>query len=222
MTEQTVSKTNRQESGMPGGGAGRRDEGLGKSGVYPMSGPHPAGDAPIVTPAAWGQGPRGAAGYEDHGESEINIVEVQPEKCRDLMTKDPACCLATDNAARAAQMMERFDVGVLPVVENQSDKRLLGILTDRDLAMKVLAENQDPGRVTVGEVMSTDMVTCSPDDDWQLALALMEQRQIRRIPAVDRYGRVVGIISQADIALRIHNAAKIAELVTEISRPGRS
>ena len=222
MTQQTTSEKDRRESGMPGGGAGRRDEGLGKSGVYPMSGPHPIGDAPIVTPAAWGQGPRGAAGYEDHGESEINIANVQPEKCRDLMSKDPACCVATDNAARAAQVMKQFDIGVLPVVENQSDKRLLGMVTDRDLAMKILAENQDPGRVSVGNIMSTDVVSCSPDDNCEQALELMEQRQIRRIPAVDRSGRVVGIISQADIALRIHDAAKTAELVTEISRPGRN
>src|SRR5438477_6477031 len=85
-------RAQKRESGLPGGGAGRVDK-VGGSGVYPMSGPHPSGDAPIIPEPAWGQGERGAAGYEDHGESAIYMVNIPPEKCRDLMTKDPICCV---------------------------------------------------------------------------------------------------------------------------------
>src|SRR5436190_11755015 len=99
-------KKERRESGLPGGGAGRRDERLGRSGVYSASEPHPPGDARIVTPGSWGQGARGAAGYADHGESELNLAEVKPEKCRDLMTKDPVCCLPGESLVQAAERMK--------------------------------------------------------------------------------------------------------------------
>ena len=221
MTKAKVDKKNKQrESGMPGGGAGRRDEGLGRSGVYPVSGPHPPGEAPIVAPGSWGQGARGAAGYEDHGESELNIPDVKPEKCRDLMTKDPVCCSPGESIIQAAERMKQQDIGVLPVVEDQQNKHLVGIVTDRDLAVQAVAEGRDPGSTTVGEIMSRDVVICSPDDDCDEALRLMEKRRVRRIPAVDRSGRVVGIISQGDLALRMRDAIKTAELVTEVSRPG--
>lgn len=214
-------KTKKQrESGVPGGGAGRKDD-VGRSGVYPMSGPHPPGDAPIVTPAAWGQGKRGAAGFEDHGESELSLPRVTPEKCRDIMTKDPVCCLTSDPVSAAAQLMRKLDFGALPVVSDQTGKLLVGIITDRDLALRVVAEGRDPHQCSVEEVMSRPVVTCSPDDDYQKAIDLMEQHLLRRIPQVDHSGRVVGLISQADVALRVHNAAKTAEVVTEISRPAR-
>jgi CBS domain-containing protein len=136
------------------------------------------------------------------------------------MTKDPVCCLSTETVHFAAQVMKEQDIGVVLVVENVSEKHLVGVITDRDLVMKVLADERDPRDVSVGEVMSREIVGCSPDDDCQEALRLMEEHRIRRIPAVDRSGRVVGIISQGDVALRMHEPAKTAELVTEVSRPG--
>src|SRR5437773_619862 len=98
------NQADKRESGLPGGGAGRKDE-VGGSGVYPVSGPHPAGEAPVVKQAGWGQGKRGATGYEDHGESEIIIQHTAPEKCCDIMTKNPVCCLPSDSAASAARLM---------------------------------------------------------------------------------------------------------------------
>ena len=217
MREQGNSEKER-ESGLPGGGSGRKDE-VGRSGVYPMSGPHPSGDAPIVTPASWGQGKRGAPGYEDHGESELNISRVSPEKCRDIMTKDPVCCLAADTVSAAAELMRKYDVGVLPVVLSHASKTLVGMITDRDLALRVVAEERNPHQSTVERIMSRPVVICSPDDPYQKVIHLMERHQLRRIPQVDNSGRVVGIISQADIALRVRDEAKTAEVLTEVSRP---
>ncbi len=186
-----------------------------------MSGPHPPGDAPAVWPGTWGQGKRGAAGYEDHGESELRVNPVAPEKCRDLMTKDPAFCQMSDTAAIVAKLMKRHNIGALPVVGNLHTARLVGILTDRDLAMKVVATGLDPNKITAGEIMTSKVVTCSPDDDYQTALNLMERHQLKRIPAVDKLGRVVGMISQADLALRTRDDLKIAEVVKAIVQPPR-
>ena len=217
MREHSKPETAR-DSGLPGGGAGRKDK-IGHSGVYPMSGPHPKGDAPIVTPGSWGQGKRGAAGYNDHGESELHIPQVTPEKCRDIMTKDPVCCLPSDTASVAAKLMREYDVGIIPVVSNLINKKLAGIVTDRYLALRIIEEQRDPAKSTVEQIMSLPLVVCSPDDDYKKAIRLMERHQLRRIPQVDNSGRVVGIISQADIALRVRDSQTISEVVTEISRP---
>lgn len=207
-----------RESGLPGGGAGRKDE-VGGSGVYPMSGPHPASDAPLVDQAGWGQGARGAAGYEDHGESELQVPAAAPERSRDIMTKDPAFCLPGDSAARAAQLMMEHDVGILPVVRSGDDKDLLGVLTDRDLTVRIVAQSLDSLRTNVASVMSHPAIVCSPDDAYQKVLRTMERLQIRRVPVVDHSGRLLGMLSQADIALRVKNTQETAEMIREISRP---
>ncbi len=208
----------KRESGLPGGGAGRKDI-VGGSGVYPMSGPHPKGDAPLVWPGAWGQGKRGGAGYEDHGESELEIRRVLPELCRDIMTKDPVFCQASDSALIAAKLMKAHNIGALPVIGNLRGKKLVGILTDRDLALRLIAEAKDPDSTTVDKIMSRPVVTCSPDDPYLKALDLMERHQVKRIPAVDKFGHVVGMISEADVALRVADAPKTAEVVTSICMP---
>jgi len=213
-----TAKKSKRESGVPGGGAGRKDK-VGPSGVYPMSGPHPAGDAPMVWPGSWGQGKRGTAGYEDHGESELIIPHVIPEKCRDIMTKDPVFCQESDTVATAAKLMLKHNIGALPVVGTLAERKLVGIVTDRDLAMKVVAPGRSAEKTAVYDVMSRPVVTCSPDDDYQKALELMEQHQIKRIVAIDRGKHVVGMISEADIALRIPDQKKIEELVRSVVRP---
>jgi CBS domain-containing protein len=184
-----------------------------------MSGPLPSGDAPVVEQAGWGQGKRGAAGYEDHGESEISIQHTTPEKCRDIMTKDPACCLPGDSASRAAQLMMEHDTGMIPVVMNREDQRLVGVVTDRDLALTVVADSREPAGTSVESVMSRPAIACSPDDPYEHVLQTMEHHRIRRAPVVDRSGRLVGIVSQADIALRVRDKKQTAEVVQEISRP---
>lgn len=211
-------RTHDRESGVPGGGKGRKDR-VGGSGVYPMSGPHPPGNAPAVWPGGWGQGKRGAAGYQDHGESELNLAQVIPEKVRDLMTKDPAFCQASDTAALAARIMKEHNIGALPVVANLHTRMLTGIVTDRDLAVRVMAAGLDPHASAVHEIMSSPVITCSPDADYPEVVRLMERHQIKRVLAVDQSGCVVGIVSQADIALRLPEAAVIADVVRSIAQP---
>jgi len=233
----------RRESGMPGGGQGRKDR-IEKSGVYPVSASEGAGkDAMVHGEASWGQGERGAAGYEDSGGSELiylgeelGVVGGGTEgesgaykraeqmkgasmmKCKEIMTKDPVCCLPGDTVDQAAQLMKDEDVGSVPVVADQQTKRLLGIVTDRDLAVKVVAEARQIAAVKVEEVMTRNPVTCHDDDDLQQAIDAMEQHQVRRIPIMDDDGRIVGIIAQADVATRINEPEQIAEVVAEISK----
>ena len=197
----------------------RRIDRVGRSGVYPMSGPRAPAGAEMVWPGSWGQGKRGAAGYEDHGESELIMSRVIPEKCRDIMTKDPAFCQARDTVALAAKLMKKHNIGVLPVVGSLPGAKLVGIVTDRDIAMRAIAADLDPKTTTVHDIMSKPVVTCSPDDSYVVALDLMEKHQIKRIPAIDISGRVVGMISEADVALRVPDHEKIAEVINAVAQP---
>jgi CBS domain-containing protein len=139
-------------------------------------------------------------------------------KCNEIMTKDPACCLPGDTVDQAAQLMKDEDVGPVPVVADQKTKRLVGIVTDRDLAVKVVADARQIAAVKVEEVMTRNPVTCRAEDDLQKAIAAMEKHQVRRIPIVDDNNRIVGIIAQADIAIRAHEPETTAEVVEEISK----
>src|SRR5205807_6622002 len=111
-----------------------------------------------------------------------------------------------DTVVRAAQLMKGEDIGPVLVVKDKDDRELTGIVTDRDLALKVVAQGKDPNSVRVKEVMTSDPVTCKPQDDLSKALKLMESEQVRRIPIVDDSDRVVGIIAQADVARELEAA----------------
>lgn len=139
--------------------------------------------------------------------------------CRDLMTSNPRCCLGSDTAVHAARLMRIEDVGALPVCDSRDSHRLVGMITDRDLAIQVVAEGRDPNGVQIQSVMSRDPITCREDESLETALRRMESNQIRRIPVVDGQGLLCGIISQADIATRADSREKTAEMVTEVSQP---
>jgi CBS domain-containing protein len=139
--------------------------------------------------------------------------------CAELMTRNPKCCIPSDSAVRAARMMKIEDVGSLPVCSSHQSRRLVGIVTDRDLCLEVVAEGRDPNATTVEACMTREPVTCRIDEELETALDRMEARQIRRIPVVDGSGMLAGIISQADIATRLGSPARAAEVVEEISRP---
>jgi CBS domain-containing protein len=140
------------------------------------------------------------------------------KKCSEVMTSKPACCLPNDTVAKSAQLMKQEDVGSIPVVESEQNTKLLGIVTDRDLALKIVAEGRDGQSTKVDAVMTRNVVTCRADDDLQKALDAMATHQLRRIPIVDGENKVVGIISQADVATRANQPEKTAEVVKEISQ----
>ena len=139
--------------------------------------------------------------------------------CEELMTKDPKCCAPSDSAMRVARMMKIENVGSLPVCTSHDSKRLVGIVTDRDLCMQIVAEGRDPNRMDAESCMTREPVTCRTDEDLETALDRMEGNQIRRIPVVDARGNLAGIIAQADVATRARSPQKTAEVVAEISRP---
>lgn len=140
------------------------------------------------------------------------------KKCNEVMTKNPIYCLPNDAVARAAQLMKNENIGPIPVIENEQTKKLVGIVTDRDLALKVVADGRDPKSTKVEEVMTRKVVTCRPEDDLQKALDAMSEHQLRRIPVVDDDNKLVGIIAQADVATRVNQPQKTAEMVKEISQ----
>jgi CBS domain-containing protein len=140
------------------------------------------------------------------------------KKCNEVMTKNPVCCLPDDTAEKAAQLMKSNNIGSIPVVENEQTKILVGIVTDRDLALKIVAEGLNAKSTKVEAVMTRKLVTCRVDDDVQKALDSMSDHQLRRIPVVDSNNSVVGIIAQADVATRVNQPEKTAEMVKEISQ----
>ena len=124
-------------------------------------------------------------------------------KCRDVMTENPICCLPDDSVGQAARVMRRERVSSIPVVTDDLKKELIGVITDRDLAYKVVGESRDAIRTNVYDVMTAAAVACRDDDDVITALRAMEEHQIRRIPVMDYAGRLVGVICESDIAIRV-------------------
>jgi CBS domain-containing protein len=140
------------------------------------------------------------------------------KKCNEVMTKNPVCCLPNDMVAKVAQLMKSKDIGPVPIIENEQTKKLVGIVTDRDLALKIVAEGRDAKSTKAEEVMTRKVVTCRGEDDVQKALDAMSEHQLRRIPVVDNDNKIVGIIAQADVATRVDQPAKTAEVVKDISQ----
>jgi CBS domain-containing protein len=140
------------------------------------------------------------------------------KKCNEVMTKDPVCCLPNDSVAKAAELMKSEDIGSIPVIENEQTRKLVGIVTDRDLALEIVAEGLDAKSTKVETVMTRQVVTCLADDDLQKALDAMAEHQLRRIPVVDNDNKILGIIAQADVATRVDQPEKTAEMVKEISQ----
>ena len=121
----------------------------------------------------------------------------------EIMTKDVCSCGPGINAASAAELMWRRNVGSLPVVEDGG--RVVGIVTDRDLFLALGTGNRRPGELPVGDIMNRDIAFTTPGSDVRDALRTMAQRQLRRLPVVDQSGALVGIVSLGDIALRAHD-----------------
>jgi CBS domain-containing protein len=136
------------------------------------------------------------------------------QQIRDLMTENPSAIDADKPVAYAAKMMRDEDVGLAPIVQGD---RLVGTVTDRDIAIRVVAEGRDPESTTVREVASTDLVTIDPEQSLDEALRLMAQHQVRRLPVVEEDGRLVGVLAQADIA-RQGKDRETGQVVEQISQ----
>jgi CBS domain-containing protein len=142
-------------------------------------------------------------------------------KVRDVMTKTVVCCTPSDTAEKAAQLMRDRNVGAIPVVSDVTSRHLEGILTDRDLCCRIVGESRLADTVTIDGLMTRSPVTCKPEDALDRCLEAMQEHHIRRIPVVDEKSSCVGIVAEADIALRAP-AAKVGKTVAEISRPLRA
>src|ERR671934_3023484 len=141
---------------------------------------------------------------------------VMGQSIRDFMTSNPCSIDADKSVAYAAKMMRDEDVGLAPIVEGD---KLIGMLTDRDIAIRVVAEGKDPEQVKVRDVASKKLVTIDPQQDLNEALRIMAKHQVRRLPVVEEDGRLVGVVAQADIA-REGDEQKTGRLVGEISESG--
>ena len=139
------------------------------------------------------------------------------KNCRDIMTKDVVTATPEHTIVEVAQLMKAEDIGPIPIVDNEASRTLVGIVTDRDIVVKVVAEGSDVNSTKVGEVMSKKLITCRADDDVDIAMKAMAQYQLRRIPVVGENMTLVGIISQADVATRVDAPEKTGEVVKEIS-----
>ena len=142
-------------------------------------------------------------------------------RVREAMTSDPVCCLTTDSAQHVAGILRKLNVGSIPVVTDHESRKLIGIVTDRDLCCSVLANGLDPQTTPIEKSISMNPVACREGENLDDCERLMQERQVRRIPIVDDDGRVIGIVSLADLALK-DKAEKVAKTVADVSKPRSS
>lgn len=140
------------------------------------------------------------------------MADKQP--IRELMTENPKTVSSDATVVEATRVMRDDDVGLVPVVDGD---RLVGTVTDRDIAIRVVAEERDANSTAVREIASTDLVTIDPEQDLDEALRLMAQHQVRRLPVVEEDGRLVGIVAQADVA-RHGDDSETGQVVERISQ----
>jgi CBS domain-containing protein len=140
-------------------------------------------------------------------------------KSREIMTANPVACHPDDPIVHVADTMRREDIGSLPVVD-AGEQRLVGMVTDRDIVVKIVASGNDIRSATVKEAMTPNPVSVHEDDELDEAVQVMSRRQVRRLPVVDVNGKLTGIVSQADIATRAHHDRTTGELVEAISERG--
>jgi CBS domain-containing protein len=137
---------------------------------------------------------------------------------RDVMTRGIKEIPANATIVEAAERMRSLDVGALPVCQND---KLVGVITDRDIAIRTVADGRDPKATAVSDAMSKSVVYCYEDDSVESAAKLMEEKQIRRLPVFDRNNRAVGIVSLGDLAVRNHDDRLSGEVLERISEPSQ-
>jgi CBS domain-containing protein len=142
-------------------------------------------------------------------------------KIREVMTANPVCCVPEDTAQAVARIMKERNIGSVPVVTDQQSLRLVGMITDRDLCCSIIASGLDPKSTTIEKFISLEVMACREGENIDSCERLMQQHQIRRIPVVDGEGQLIGIVAQADLALK-DKPEKVSKTVAEISRPNTS
>jgi CBS domain-containing protein len=136
-------------------------------------------------------------------------------KVREVMTTRPRYVTPDTPVTQAAEVMESDDIGALPVVDGD---QLTGMITDRDIVIRAIAKGKDPRGMPVREIYSREVLAVRPDDDIRDVLKAMAGYQVRRLAVVDQDNHLVGVVSQADVALEAKEKA-VGEMVEEISRP---
>jgi CBS domain-containing protein len=142
------------------------------------------------------------------------------KNARDIMTDSPAVCTAETSAQDAARLMQENDCGSLPVVENRDSMKLIGMVTDRDLALRILGRGQEAS-TPIREAMTRNVSSVKLDDDLDAIESVMSSQQVRRVPVVDDNDRVVGIVAQADLARELKAVGRkdFSKVVEKISQP---
>ncbi len=140
-------------------------------------------------------------------------------RARELMTRNPTCCTPDTPLREIARMMVNCNCGEIPVVDSKESMRPIGVVTDRDIVCRMVAEDKNPLQFKAADCMSTPCITISQDASVDECCELMERHMIRRIPVVDDQGRCCGIISQADLANKVNEVA--ADVLRQVSQPTR-
>ena len=143
---------------------------------------------------------------------------------REIMTSNPACCTPDSTLPEIARMMRENDCGCIPVVNNLSEMKPVGTVTDRDITIRSLANNQNPMTMKASDIMTPDIATVTPDTSLEECFDVMEDREIRRVVIVDEQGRCCGIVAQADVVQSGVNPIRANRVIREISEssPSRS
>lgn len=137
---------------------------------------------------------------------------------KDVMTQDPTCCTADTSLEEVAQMMVDCDCGCIPVVDSEDSMRPIGTVTDRDITIRAVAEGMNPLEMTAADIMSSPVITVSPETSIEECSRLMGDNQVRRVVVVDERGQCCGMVAQANLALDASRQVT-AEVVEKVSQP---
>ena len=142
-------------------------------------------------------------------------------KVREVMSSNPVCCVPADTAEKVAKTLREHNIGSIPVVLDQQGRKLIGMITDRDLCCSVVAGGLDPRRTAIEKFVTPSPVSCRDGENVEHCARAMQEHQVRRIPVVDGDGGVIGIVSIADLALK-ESAERASKTIVEISRPSKA
>lgn len=140
-------------------------------------------------------------------------------KVNEIITHDPEVIRPETALIEAAQKMKSMDIGMLPVCDGD---RLVGVITDRDITVRGVAQGYDPKTARVQEVMTPEVIYCFDDEDVKDVAKKMEEKQVRRLPVLNREKRLVGIVSLGDLAVRTGKEKLAGEVLERVSEPGHS